>query len=377
MRIPREPFDLTAGWLTMALRYSGAIAPDVAIGRLSHEEIGEERGFTGRIIRVTIEDWSAAEPPIPRTLIAKLPLAARSPTGDSVAPASSVVTSAAHVSRSAREVRFYLEMAPRSGIATPVCYFAGHDPASDGIVLLLEDLSHHRFGDVMAGCSPPDAALVMGGIARLHASWWQRPLPMPWLAGWTGDHEDAQVRLQRNLARLPAQVLATFPDDIQRLLHWLTGGAYRRVLDTLAAAPRTLIHGDLHLDNIAFRDDHAATLPIVTDWQTAGVGPAVVDVATFLSGAIGPTDDETVETDVLTSYHDTLLTARVTGYGRNALERDYGLALVRQLAGVFGWLANTELADLDGRERDVTLAAIGDGRLIAALRRRDPMALLA
>ncbi|CAA9575087.1 MAG: hypothetical protein AVDCRST_MAG33-2958 [uncultured Thermomicrobiales bacterium] len=58
------------------------------------------------------------------------------------------------------------------------------------------------------------------------------------------------------------------------------------------------------------------------------------------------------------------------------MARDYGLALVRQLAGVFGWLANTELAGLDGREREVTLAAIGDGRLIAALRRRDPMALL-
>ena len=376
MDIPREPKDITAEWLTTALRSTGAIAPGVVISQADQEEIGEERGFTGRILRVTIAGWSAPTSPAPSTLIAKLPLASRAAgPGDSSAPATMVSTDA-HLLRSAREVHFYLELASRSGIATPVCYFAGHDPATDGMVLLLEDLSHHRFGDVLAGCSAPDAALVLAGIARLHASWWERPLPMPWLAGWTGDHDDAQVRLQRNLARLPDHVVASFPDDINDLLRWLAGGAYERVLDALAAAPRTLIHGDLHLDNIAFRDDASATLPIVADWQTAGVGPAAVDVATFLSGALGPADDATVEADLLTGYHDTLVAAGVTGYGRDAVDRDYGLALVRQLAGVFGWLANTELAELDGRARDVTLASIGDGRLIAALRRRDPLALL-
>ncbi len=375
MQIPRDPDDITPGWLTGALRSTGAIAPDVTIHELDREEIGEERGFTGRILRLTIAGWSAPAPPTPSTLIAKLPLAARTPASDGlVVPAT--VTSDAHLVRSAREVHFYLELAARSGIATPVCYFAGHDPGEAGMVLLLEDLSHNRFGDVLAGCSGTDAAVVMAGIARMHGTWWNRVPPMPWLAGWTGDHEDAQVRLQRNLARLPDHVIATVPPDISELLHWLASGAYEAVLDALAAAPRTLIHGDLHLDNIAFRDDHAATLPVVADWQTAGVGPAAVDVATFLSGAIDPACDATVEAGLLATYHDALVASGVTGYGRDALARDYGLALVRQLAGVFGWLANTELAGLDGREREVTLAAIGDGRLIAALRRRDPMALL-
>ena len=375
MHIPRDPDDITAGWLTTVLRGTGAIAPDVVIQRVDRQEIGEERGFTGRILRLTIAEWTALSPPAPSTLIAKLPLAVRpSATVEPMVPPTTVTTDA-HFIRSAREVRFYLELATRSGIATPVCYFAGHDSSDPGMVLLLEDLSHHRFGDVLAGCSGPDAALVMAGIARMHAAWWERPLPMPWLAGWTGDHDDAQVRLQRNIARLPDHVIATVPDDINELLHWLATGAYARVLDALAGAPRTLIHGDLHLDNIYFRDD-AGSLPVVADWQTAGIGPAAVDIATFLSGAIDPACDASIEADLLTTYHDTLVASGVSGYGRDALARDYGLALVRQLAGVFGWLANTELAELDGREREVTLAAIGDGRLIAALRRRDPMTLL-
>ena len=381
MRLPRRPDDLTPQWLTYALHLSGALPPETRVETVAWAEIGEERGFTGRIFRLRTEIVPVSgddQSWLRQSLIAKLPLAPRAAAPDArFDRAPTDATYDAHILRSAREIHFYGELASHCGVAVPRSLFAAMDLPDNRMVLLLEDLSGLRFGDVLTGCSVADAAGLTGSIAHLHGTWWGRNLPMPWLAGWTGDHEAAQVRLQRNVARLPDQVMATFPDDIQRLLEWLTGGAYERVLDGLSAAPRTLIHGDLHLDNIAFRDAAAAAPPVITDWQTAGVGPAVVDLAACLSGAIDVADRTRTEAGLLATYHDGLRDAGVTGYSREELGRDYGLALVRQLAGVFGWLANTELSTLSGRERDVTLAAIGDGRLIAALRDHDPMSLLA
>jgi hypothetical protein len=378
MRIPRGPSDLTSTWLTLALRRSGILRSDAVANLTSVAEVGEDRGFTGRVFRLTLDEpISLEDGATARTLIAKLPLAARA--GQSAGVAATwppTPTSEGHLARSAREIHFYLDLAPVSGVAVPHCLFAAMVAADERMVLLLEDLSADRFGDVLTGCSRGDAALGLASIARLHGTWWQRPLPMPWLAGWTDDHDDAQVRLERNIARLPDHVVATFPDDIGELLRRLAGGAYRSVLTTLGEVPRTLIHGDLHLDNIAFRDDAPETLPIITDWQTVGVGPAVVDLAAFLTGALGATHRRDQETTLLTAWHEALLATGVSDYSRDRLERDYGLALIRQLAGIFGWLANTDLSSLAGRERDVTLAAIGDGRLIAALRDHDPLALL-
>lgn len=378
MRLPREPTDLTPGWLTFALRQSGVLAPGAVLSRIGMTEIGEDRGFTGRVFRLTLDDAEADAHGLARTLIAKLPLADRDGAaggpGDPLPPNP---TSEAHLLRSAREVRFYLDLAPASHVAVPRCLFAAMDLANGRMVLLLEDLSADRFGDVLTGCSGDDAALGLTSIARLHGAWWGRPLPMAWLAGWTGDHADAQIRLQRNIARLSDHVVATFPEDIGALLQRLAGGAYRTVLAALGDAPRTLIHGDLHLDNIVFRDGQPGTPPIITDWQTVGVGPAVVDLAAFLTGALDANHRGELEAELLTAWHEALLGTGVIDYSRAQLEHDYGLALIRQLAGVFGWLANTELSSLSGRERDVTLAAIGDGRLIAALRDHDPLALLA
>lgn len=378
MRIPREPSEITPQWLTYALHLTGALSPDVRIETVAQEEIGGERGFTGRVFRIQTGQRSASSDALMgRSLIAKLPLANRgAATDDGTGPVATRATRDAHLVRSARELHFYDELATRSAVAVPRSFFAAMDLPENRMILLLEDLSGLRFGDVLTGCSCDDAALLIESIARLHGRWWERDLPMPWLAGWTGDHAAAQVRLQRNVARLPDHVVATFPEDVQALLSWLASGAYERVLNALSAAPRTLIHGDLHLDNVAFRDASTAATPVITDWQTVGVGPAVVDLAACLSGALDIADRTRVEAELLASYHDGLLAAGVSGYSRARLERDYGLALVRQLAGVFGWLANTELEDLGGRERDITLAAIGDGRLIAALRDHAPMSLL-
>ena len=55
-----------------------------------------------------------------------------------------------------KEFRFYTEVAPTVGIATPACHHAEMDPETHDFVLLLEDLAPARVGDQLAGCGVAD-----------------------------------------------------------------------------------------------------------------------------------------------------------------------------------------------------------------------------
>jgi hypothetical protein len=90
----------------------------------------------------------------------------------------------------------------------------------------------------------------------------------------------------------------------------------------------------------------------VIDWQTISVGPRVIDVATFLVLSLAVEDRRAADSALVD----------------DDVQRDYRPALVSLLAGVVGWLARPDLDDLHGRERALADAALGDGRLIAALR---------
>jgi hypothetical protein len=53
------------------------------------------------------------------------------------------------------------------------------------------------------------------------------------------------------------------------------------VVDTLSNAPRTLIHGELYPQNVLVND----LGPVVIDWESAGVGPGVFDLAVLTQGS--------------------------------------------------------------------------------------------
>ena len=67
--------------------------------------------------------------------------------------------------------------------------------------------------------------------------------------------------------------------DVDRVLD-----AYERSLPELAKLPRTLIHGELFPANIVV--DAAAKTPRIcpVDWETAGVGPGLIDLAMLAAG---------------------------------------------------------------------------------------------
>jgi streptomycin 6-kinase len=277
-------------------------------------------GFAGEVLRGSLryEDGSAS------TLVAKR---------------------GASVELAAREERFYRE------VGVP---FAPRLLGVVDRVLLLEDV-RGRQGDALAGCSVEEAEAVLERVARFHAghrggregfpSWGGEPLARQ-------ERLDAQADafLQRYEADLPAAAI----ELVDALRTQLAG-----VVAELAASPQTLIHGDLHLDNVLF--DAGNRRVAVLDWDHVCNGPAAWDVALFLCGSLSPEDRR--------DMGDELFARCAAGLGCSPAEfrRQCGLALAVQLAGVVAWLSREPREDASVRERALREAAIGNGRLVTAL----------
>lgn len=98
-----------------------------------------------------------------------------------------------------------------------------------------------------------------------------------------------------------------------------------------------------------------------------GLGPATRDLAAFIVSSLSVDDRRSALDDLLHAYSVQLAERGVNGCTRTALREHVRLALLRYLAGVVNWLGSPGLTHLEGRERAVADAAIGDGRLVAAL----------
>lgn len=61
-------------------------------------------------------------------------------------------------------------------------------------------------------------------------------------------------------------------------------GAGSTVVDVLSNDPRTLIHGELYPANVLINEEG----PVVIDWECAGVGPGVLDLAMLTQGSWDP-----------------------------------------------------------------------------------------
>ncbi len=376
--VPAAPNEITPAWLTTVLRGAGVLRRG-SVTMLRWETIGEDRGFTGVVARLHPHyAGTAPAAPVPPSLIAKLPTAERhQPSAYRTTQQRDPVAVRRHYERCAREVRFYRELAPISPVPAPHHYHGAADDADGHVVLLLEDLATARVGDALRGCSPEDALLVVEAIAPFHARWWEqaRPDSVPWLPRWGGDHRARQERYDRQAGPFLERYGHLLPAPVRDLVDRLRG-RYAAVSAALDRAPPTIIHADLHLDNVLFNPTGTAPRAVVLDWQGVATGAAAVDIASFVVGSLCVAGRRTAEDGLLARYHALLAAHGVTGYPVEDLRRDYRLALLCHMAGNVGWLASTDTAELKGRERDLVDAAFGDGRLVTALLDHGATALL-
>jgi hypothetical protein len=358
---------VTPLWLNSALP---SLPP---VDAVEWELISEGFGLTGVVARLHLRYERPAEAAA-SSLILKLPMALpESASHYREAQSADDDAMRRYFERSAREVDFYREIAPEIDGVAPNVYFIGTDLLERVVVMLLEDLSEARNGDVLAGCGVEDARAVIEQIARVHARWWNRAAP-GWLPWWGGDHAPRQQRLARQIVPFLDRWGPTIPPEVVAIIERL-GTTYASLLEALDRRPRTIIHADLHLDNVLF-DVPTRNAPVILDWQSLLLGPAMLDVGRFIAESLSPADRRQHEVELLELYHECLVAGGVPNYSLNQLQVDYRLSLARTLPGIVAWLANVDLDRLDGRERQLMEAALGDRRLVSALVDHNVLGLL-
>ncbi len=183
-----------------------------------------------------------------------------------------------------RERRFYEQIAPSTAVRVPG--FLGARDDDERSVLFLEDLGHARQGD--SECrSLEDCAAVLKQAAALHRTWRGR---VPSLPSWGRGPAAMVERLAEQRALFDRRWGAYLPEP------GLLEGLPARIAAGIDGPP-TVVHSDLHLDNVLFDSG-----PILMDWQTVAVGPAAVDVARWLFESLTVEQRREHEGELLATY---------------------------------------------------------------------------
>lgn len=381
--IPAGLADISADWLTGALREGGIIDADTTVVSCRATVLGTGEGFSGDLARLDVDYAGGAGP---STMVVKIPTSI-----DDNRSGSEML------GVYEREIRMYQVLLPSLGVPVPRLYFADVDPNPDWekqlaalrkaerlpvwflrviawllrrfakpdarrSVLILEDLAPAEIGDQVAGTSIDRLGEVLEVAARLHAATWsdRLPDPGPWLvsggiapkffqASYLGTYRKFVKGEGRNVsAHMRGLLVRLRHDGVER---------GRRVHHEL---PQCLVHGDLRLDNIFFAAD--GSVRALIDWQLTHTGPAVNDVAYLIAGSVEPSVPESEIDGLLLRYHTELVAAGVADYPYERFVTDYEDGLLM----VLGSVTAVELLDMgDARGRDLVDKMVSrlDGRL--------------
>jgi len=326
-RVPATPDELTADWLAAALRETAG--PGTPVDR---ERIGEGYGLSAMLTRCR---WTGPDGAA-RSVVVKLW------DTDGVA--------------GTREVDFYRDFGLGLGLRTPACFHGAIDAATHRGVLVLEDLGEVVQGDCLEQVSLEPTVALVREVAALHGTWWEHPdlERAAWLPDATrlerepGWFEDRRRGFDRRFpGRLDPFALGLL--DRAEALH-------DRANAYLAGAPRTLLHADLHLDNVVFKG--ADRRPVILDWARAAKGPAALDVI-WLLFEIGRAQNMD---PVLAAYLAALELHSGVGQDEAAWRRQLGGALLRRFIswtlGLVRWEPTAE--------REKAMIENAFGRVMAA-----------
>jgi Ser/Thr protein kinase RdoA (MazF antagonist) len=206
---------------------------------------------------------------------------------------------------------------------------------------------------------------VIDQVASFHARWWGQPALASGFPVGGRDPRKRQERYAAHVDLFMERCGDRLPHGISDVLERLRS-RLAEVARALHARQKTLIHADLHLDNLLFDargDERSVT---VLDWQTVSIGAPAWDVALFLFASLSVDDRRTAENELFERYVDLLSSHGVREFSSEDLRLDCGLASLLVLAGTVGWLATVD-RDASARERALQDAVLSDGRLFTAV----------
>ena len=338
---PTSPQQLSTGWLTHALGYP--------VRNFQVEHFGTGSGIIGLVTRVHMDARSG-----PSSIIAKFP----SPVPENRAVAQTY-------DMYGREVAFYRSIAPEITLRVPTCYHAEYNDDTGDFVLLLEDLGSLRVGDQVTGCSVEDANLVVRGIARLHASTWQKDFSDTLVCHDNPAQRDGMIAgFRMGWPIVQGRFSDLIPTDSDYLGRAMPE-AVPRLLERMCRGTVCVAHADVRLDNVMFGDDTIA----LVDWQSVCRSAPEQDLAYFVTQSLS--DEVRNSRDWLNVYHQALHAEGVAHDIDESRQRYRVSALYLLCYAVI--IAGT----LDmGNERGVNLARTLLGNSLRALNELDAFSLL-
>ncbi len=351
---PVNPAEITAEWLTSALRQSGAIK-DATVTSFDAKVIGEGAGFMGELAKLSLT-YDKAEPDAPQSLIGKFPAAAMENRGVAM-----------FFRFYEREVNFYEQIAEQVELRTPRCYFSAFEPSNGDYLLLLEDMAPAIVGDQIAGCSVNLAQLAIVELAKFHATWWNSPEldKLDWMPGYDAEWyiqavEDGYAQAWEPFVEFTKDYLSPEMAGVCKRF----GMSVRKVMNIVGREmPTTIVHGDFRLDNLFFASPQGGSPFAVIDWQLSSKGGGIFDVAYFVCGTLPEAERKATERDLVKLYNDTLIEHGVKDYSFDQCWHDYRLSALFLLG--YSVIA---LGSLDhANERGVELFTTISKRTLAAI----------
>ena len=230
-----------------------------------------------------------------------------------------------------REIRCYENLLGNVALSTPRRYYSAHDAESGECILLLQDLAPRALRRQRG--QPRHVRTSTPPFERsqaFHAEFWESPrlVEMDWLPEYA---QDADAR-QRAFRQAIGPFLSTWGRYLQPStidLINLLGNNLARIRLQLSRPPRTVLHGDYRLDNLAF--DESGRGPAVIDWQAASMGRSVADMAYFIVYCIDPNERRALESELLKLYHSVLVEQGAVAYDFESCMEDYRLSIAANM----------------------------------------------
>jgi len=233
-----------------------------------------------------------------------------------------------------QEVAFYMQVATQmSAPLVPRCFDAVWDDDTNNWHLLLEDLTNSHF--TLASWPMPPALeqseRIIAVRARFHAGWWDDPRLGVSIGTWVEPHDPPLRLFAEEFARFADRVGDRLPAERRSIYERLIEEGHRLNARYHAHRNMTIIQGDAHVWNVFLPKAGGEDLRLF-DWDSWRVDVATDDLAYMIALHWFPDHRRRYERHLLDRYHVELLVHGVTGYDRYALDDDYRLSVLWQIA---------------------------------------------
>lgn len=312
VRLIRDSGEINTEWMRQALAAGGAPGAS-ALAAVEVEQLSDVANALGTLYRCRLTGGDG-ETAHPASVIVKLP-------GSN----SLALRFARWMSLHRREHVFYRDVAPHARVRVPTLHYSDFEERSHRFVLVLEDLGAMEAIPQSVGIDETRARLAVREVAGLHGRFWE------------GSNEPALVACgdfltagQRRI--MQTAYLLTLPVALESFGDLFTAETGRLAEEfgfripahfaAVSAGPKTLVHGDYRADNMLFGGEGQDELAVI-DWQGAGLGCGMYDVAFFLGTSVTSDVRRSIERDTLDEYHEIVLSSGAERYTAEDCWRSY------------------------------------------------------